>query len=229
MSAKRKKKSKPYQNRNDQKVDTGAQQISHKKTISFVVIAGALLTFFFVFAPASWWQPGDTTDSVDKHHMVGLVAASLTLSALILTNNANESPYKTILFVSAGTAAWVAAFIAPEVQSLKLALWMLLCLLPLTITLSIVSRVSVPKVTSNNLGTWLLFLGVLLIVIPLVIESTKIKLLMLATFMYIFGEAAGGELAFALLVIMAVTGVVLVLIAMGCAFATANGRQRPLL
>ena len=229
MSTKRKKKPKPVQNHSEQKMFTGGNQIFYQKTIIAAVIAGALLTIFFVFAPAGWWQPEDAGTSVERHNMVGLVAASLTLSALILTNNASESPYKTVLFVAAGAAAWVAAFIAPEVQSLKLALWMLLCLSPLTITLSRVSGLYVPKVTFNNIGTWLLLFGIAFVVIPLVVESTKIKLLVLFAFVHIFGEAAGGDVAFAFLAIMAVTGVGFVLIAMGCAFAMSTGKQRPML
>ena len=223
MSTKRKNKPNPVQNHSEQKMVAGEKQISHKKTIVAVVIAGTLLTFFFAFAPTSWWQPEDAGTSVERHHMVGLVAASLTLSALILTNNAAESPYRTVLFVAAGAAAWVTAFITPEVKSLDLALLMLLCLSPLVITLSTVTKPLVPKMTLGNAGTWLFFAGTIMVVLSLVIVGTRMKFLVLGVFVTFFGDPLGIDIATVLVVVMGVGGVGLVLVAMGWAYAKSVG------
>ena len=134
MSTKKKK------NQNQQNQKPPVDQTFPKKTAMAVIVTGALLAFWFAFAPETWWQKAlwqteTPTTLAGNHSMIAMVAASLTLSTLILTNNSSDNTYKTLLYVTAGLATWMATFFAVDVKSLIVALWILLCLTPLGITI----------------------------------------------------------------------------------------------
>ena len=203
------------------------QDFPKKKTAVAVIMAGVSLALWFAFAPESWWKPGNAEISVAKHSMIGLVAASMTLSVLMLTSNNSENTYKAALYLTTGGVAWLAAFSALDVKSLEGAFWMSLCLLPLSIA---ASGIYVPKPTRNNAGAMFLFIGIAMVVMSFVLSGTKVGLIVLSVLIAILGEFFGAELIVEVvsifIVLIGVLGMVLILVMLGYGWAKSLGNAQ---
>ena len=203
------------------------QDFPKKKTAVAVIMTGVSLALWFAFAPESWWQPGNAEISAAKHSMIGLVAASMALSTLMLTSNNSENIYRAALYLTTGGVAWFAAFFALEVKTLKVAFWMSLCLLPLAIT---ASGIYVPKPTRNNAGVMSLFVGIAMVVMSFVLSDTKAGLIVLSVLIDILGEFFGAELIVELvsffIVLIGISGIVLILVMLGYGWAKSLGNAQ---
>ena len=223
MSPKNKNRQKPSPTHNP-----GVNQhFDKKKTAIFVITAGVSLALWFAFAPESWWQPGNDEISAAKHSMIGLVAASMTLSTLMLTSNNSENIYKAALYLTTGGVAWLAAFFALEAKTLKVAFWMSLCLLPLAIA---ASGIYVPKPTKNNAGAMFLFIGIAMVVMSFVLSDTNAGLIVLSVLIAMLGEFFGVELIVELvsffIALIGISGIVLILVMLGYGWAKSLGNAQ---
>lgn len=192
----------------------------HKATLMVSIGVGLFLAFWVAFAPDQWGGISNINENSDRGEMVGLIAASMTLSILLLTINNSGSLYIVAAYAGAGTVAWMAAFITPNAQSLSTAAYMVVCTTPLAIAMI---GPLIPKFTKKNAGLYILIIGILMLAFSFVLSSTWVGVSIYAILSRFLDDSVSEGIVIAVSSGLGIVGILVILVMLVYGFAVMQG------
>lgn len=193
----------------------------HKATLMVSIGFGLLLAFWVAFAPDQWGGLSDINENSDRGEMVGLIAASMALSILLLTINNSGNLYIVAAYAGAGTVAWMAAFITPNAKSLSTAAYMVFCTTPLVIAMI---GLFIPKFTKRNAGLYLLIAGVLMLASSFVFSGTRLGVFAYGVLSQIWDDSVSEGIVIAISAGLGIAGILVILVVLVYGYAVMQGK-----